>query len=161
MRSCSSNLGGDSSYDAPGVRHSRRRRTRSSVRSGSSAAASVRQATKPSGRTNNAPSVSRRCAAAATSAPLSSTPKRYIHRGVRQASAFCAPQLRPMPRHWPREASSTKRRPYRSMVEISEPPKVTSTCGARVPGSPAIAPWGKQRRDVLRRAKYGQRAVYR
>jgi len=41
--------------------------------------------------------------------------------------------------------------------KISQPSKVTSTCGARVPGSPAIAPWGQRRRDVLRRAEYGRR----
>jgi hypothetical protein len=44
--------------------------------------------------------------------------------------------------------------------KISRQPKVMiATCRARVPGSPAIAPWGEQRRDVRRRAEYGRQAV--
>jgi hypothetical protein len=78
----------------------------------------------------------------------SGTPTRCI---TRSATEIHAASLAP--------ASSMKRRPYRSMVEISRPLKVTATCGARVPGSPAIAPWGERRRDVLRRAEYGRRAV--
>jgi hypothetical protein len=110
--SCSNSLG-DSSYDGPSVRRSRGHRTRSSVRSGSSATASVCQATKPSGRTNNAPSLLRRCAAAATSAPTSSTPKRYKRytSSDTPAAASHAPQLRSRPRHRPgkqHEASSVQ-----------------------------------------------------
>src|SRR5215218_516245 len=127
------------SRGAPGTRHSRRDRTCSSLRSGSSAAASVRQATKPSGRTSSAPSVPIPCAAA-PSAPASSTPKRYTSSGM--SSCFptrSAAEIHAAP---PLPASSTKRRPYRSMVEISRSPRVSGRCGARVPGWPVSSSGG-------------------
>jgi hypothetical protein len=106
------------SYDAPGVRHSRQHRTRSSVRSGSSAAASVRQATKPSGQTNNAPSVSRGDARRPPP-PLQHLPAPHrsdIHTssGTPSRCITRSAAVRSTPRHWPRQASSTKRGPYRS-----------------------------------------------
>jgi hypothetical protein len=146
--SYSNSLGGDSSSDALGVRRSRRRhKTHSSVRSGSSAAAaSVRQATKASGRTNNAPSISR--GDARRPPPLQHLPAPHrsdIHTSsggtasrcvTRSAAEIHAAPLGPASKQ--HEAPSVQV----SMVEISRPPKATATCGALVPGSPAIAPWG-------------------
>jgi hypothetical protein len=71
------------------------------------------------------------------------TEARYIHRAVFQAAALRAPQLRSTPRHSPRQAKQHEAPSVQaSMVKISRPPKVTAKCGARVPGAPAIAPWG-------------------
>jgi hypothetical protein len=68
----------------------------------------------------------------------------YIESGTPRGCVTRSAAVRSTPRHWPRQASSTKRRPYRSTVEKSpDAPKVmTATCGGRVPGSRAIAPWG-------------------
>jgi hypothetical protein len=69
----------------------------------------------------------------------------------------------------PRRAIGAGKQAARSAVrtgldggKISRLPKVTSTWGARVPGSPAIAPLGgATARCPLRRAEYGRRrAVY-
>jgi hypothetical protein len=77
------------------------------------------------------------------------TEARYIHRAVFQAAALRAPQLRSTPRHSPRQAKQHEAPSVQaSMVEISRPLKVmTATCGARVPGSPAIAPCGATARS--------------
>jgi hypothetical protein len=143
--SCSSSLGGDSSYDAPGARHSRRHRTRSSVRSGSSAAVlgapgdeAIRADQQHAVRFEGMRGGSRHF-----SISQLHTEAIYIHQAaVHQAAALRAPQLRSTTRHWPWQAKQHE--PPSVQVDggkISQPPKVTATCGALVPGSLAVAPW--------------------
>jgi hypothetical protein len=100
--------------------------------------------------------VSRRCTAAATSAPPSFTPKRYtyIESGTpRRCITRSAAEIHAAPLAAPASKQHEAQSVQVSMVEISRQPKVmTATCGARVlPGSPASS-LGEQRRDVLRRA---------